>query len=71
MEDLSLFRSPAFHAITTALTPRASPRIEKTLKELAEWIAQDPEMGAAADLIAPLLGESEQNPAQIVISELR
>lgn len=60
--DLSLFRSPAFHAVTAALTPQPSPRIEKALKELAERITQDPEMSTAADELRDVTSRARAKP---------
>lgn len=64
-EDLSLFRRPAFHAVTAALTPQASPRIEKALKELAERIAKDPEMRAAADELRDITARARAKPPSL------
>ena len=50
-DDLGLFRRPVFHAVTAAMTPPASPRIERALDRVAEQIADDPE---ATDLAKEL-----------------
>jgi hypothetical protein len=61
-DDLSLFRRPAFHAVTAALTPPPRPRIEHKLQQLADRISADPEMATAAQELRDIVAWAQAKP---------
>jgi hypothetical protein len=61
-DDLALFRKPAFHALTTALTPQPSPRVEKAIDRIADQIAQDQDMATAADELRDVTARARAKP---------
>jgi hypothetical protein len=61
-DDLALFRRPAFHAVTAALTPQPSPRIEKKLSQLSSLIAHGPEAAAIADELRDITARARAKP---------
>ena len=61
-QDLGLFRRPAFHAATAALTPHPSPRIERALQQLADQIAHKPDMAAAAEQLRDVTARARGKP---------
>ena len=61
-DDLSLFRRPAFHAVTAALTPPPRPRIEHKLQQLADRISADPEMATAAQELRDIVAWAQTKP---------
>jgi len=61
-EDLGLFRTPAFHAVTAALTPHPSPRVDRALDGLAERLAQDPDLAAAAQELREVTARARAKP---------
>ena len=65
-DDLALFRKPAFHALTTALTPQPSPRIEKALDRIADQIAQDQDMTTAADELRDVTARARARPQTLL-----
>ena len=60
--DPALFRTPAFHAITAALTPDPSPRIDRRLKEFAKRLAKDPEMADASEELREITARARGKP---------
>lgn len=60
--DLGLYRRPAFHAVTAALTPHPSPRIERALERLADKIAQDPEVATLAEELRDVTARARAKP---------
>jgi hypothetical protein len=61
-DDLALFRKPAFHALTAALTPQSIPRIEKALDRIAEQISQDPASTLLADELRDVTAQARAKP---------
>ncbi len=61
-DDLELFRRPAFHAVTAALTPHPSPRIEGALTRLAEQITLDPAAATAAEELRDVTARARAKP---------
>ena len=60
--DLALFRQPAFHAVTAAMTPPPSPRIERALERFADRIEADPEMATAAQELRDITAWARAKP---------
>jgi hypothetical protein len=65
-DDLALFRKPAFHALTAALTPQPSPRIEKALDRIAGQIALDQDMATAADELRDVTARARAKPQTLL-----
>jgi hypothetical protein len=65
-DDLALFRKPAFHALTAALTPQPSPRVEKALDRIAEQIAQDPDLASAAGELRDVTARARAKPQTLL-----
>jgi hypothetical protein len=65
-DDLALFRKPAFHALTAALTPQPSPRIEKALDQIAEQITRDPDLASAADELRDVTARARAKPQTLM-----
>lgn len=61
-DNPGLFRRPAFHAVTIALTPHPSPRVERALERLAERLAEDPEMATAAGELRDVTARARAKP---------
>jgi hypothetical protein len=61
-QDLGLFRRPAFHAVTAALTPHPSPRIEHALQQLADQIAHNPELAIATEQLRDVTARARGKP---------
>lgn len=65
-DDLGLVRRPAFHAVTAALTPQPSPRIDHALERLADQIAQDPEIATAAEELRDVTARARAKPLTLI-----
>jgi hypothetical protein len=61
-DDPGLFRRPAFHAVTAAMTPPPSPRIERALERLADQVADNPEMAASAQELRDIAAWARAKP---------
>ena len=61
-DDLGLFRRLAFHAVTAALTPPPSPRIERALNRLADQITDDPESTQVAEELRNITAWARAKP---------
>jgi hypothetical protein len=65
-DDVSLFRKPAFHAVTAALTPQPSPRIEKALERIVGQIAQDQDIAMAAEELRDVTARARAKPQTLL-----
>lgn len=61
-EDLALFRMPAFHAVTAAMTPHPSPRIDRALEGLADRLAEDLDLATAAGELRDITARAKSKP---------
>ena len=61
-DDLGLFRRPTFHAVTAAMTPPPSPRIERALERLADQIADNPESTEVAKELRDITAWARAKP---------
>ena len=68
LDVLGLFGRPAFRAVAATLTPQASPRIEKALGQLAERIAQNPNLAEAADELRDITARARAKPSTLTTS---
>jgi hypothetical protein len=65
-DDVSPFRKPAFHALTAALTPQPSPRIEKALERIVEQITQDQDIAMTAEELRDVTARARAKPQTLL-----
>jgi hypothetical protein len=61
-DDLGLFRQSAFHAVTAAMTPHPSPRIEKALARIPSQITADPDVATVAQELRDITARARAKP---------